>query len=44
MHEEEDQKNLFKGSWRESNKEAESNKESEKRRDKRDNLRYRREE
>ena len=33
IHEEEDQKNLFKGSWRESSKEAESNKESEKRRD-----------
>ena len=30
--------NLFKGSWREKNKEAGSNSESEKRRDKRDTL------
>ena len=29
---------MFKGSWRESNKEAGSNNESEKRRDKRDTL------
>ena len=36
IHEEEDQKNLFKESWRESSKVAESNKESEKRRDNRD--------
>ena len=33
---EEDRKNLFKGSWKESSKEAETNKESEKRRDKTD--------
>ena len=33
---EEDRKNLFKGSWKESSKEVETNKESEKTRDKRD--------
>ena len=38
---EEDRKNLFKGSWRGSSKEAKRNKESEKRRDKRVHLRYR---